>query len=165
MIRLLWTEIDLDVIAQNMQIIRKMAKSKEVAAVIKADAYGHGSVTLAKTLLENGADRLAVARLDEGLELRHQGIIAPIFILGYTNPVRASEAIAYGIDVCIFDYEQARLFSEEAVKQQSEVVFHIAIDSGMQRIGYQPTKEAVEEIVKISKLPNVKIEGMFTHFV
>ena len=62
MIRLLWTEIDLDVIAQNMQIIRKMAKSKEVAAVIKADAYGHGSVTLAKTLLENGADRLAVAR-------------------------------------------------------------------------------------------------------
>ena len=70
MIRLLWTEIDLDVIAQNMQIIRKMAKSKEVAAVIKADAYGHGSVTLAKTLLENGADRLAVARLDEGLELR-----------------------------------------------------------------------------------------------
>lgn len=164
MIRLLWTEIDLDVIAQNMQIIRKMAKSKEVAAVIKADAYGHGSVTLAKTLLENGADRLAVARLDEGLELRHQGIIAPIFILGYTNPVRASEAIAYGIDVCIFDYEQARLFSEEAVKQQSEVVFHIAIDSGMQRIGYQPTKEAVEEIVKISKLPNVKIEGMFTHF-
>lgn len=164
MIRLLWTEIDLDVIAQNMKIIRKMAKSKEVAAVIKADAYGHGSVTLAKTLLENGADRLAVARLDEGLELRHQGIIAPIFILGYTNPVRASEAIAYGIDVCIFDYEQARLFSEEAVKQQSEVVFHIAIDSGMQRIGYQPTKEAVEEIVKISKLPNVKIEGMFTHF-
>lgn len=164
MIRLLWTEIDLDVIAQNMQIIRKMAKSKEVAAVIKADAYGHGSVTLAKTLLNNGADRLAVARLDEGLELRHQGIIAPIFILGYTNPVRASEAIAYGIDVCIFDYEQALAFSQEAQKQQSEVVFHIAIDSGMNRIGYPPTKESINEIIKISKLPNVKIEGMFTHF-
>ncbi|WP_296896840.1 alanine racemase [uncultured Megamonas sp.] len=164
MMRLLWTEIDLDVIAKNMQIIRKMAKSKEVAAVIKADAYGHGSVTLAKTLLDNGADRLAVARLDEALELRHQGIVAPIFILGYTNPIRANEAIAYNIDVCIFDYEQAKLFSEEAVKQQSEAVFHIAIDSGMQRIGYQPTKESVEEIIKISKLPNVKIEGIFTHF-
>lgn len=164
MIRLLWTEIDLDIIAQNMRIIKQMAKSKEVAAVIKADAYGHGSVTLARTLLDNGADRLAVARLDEGLELRHQGIIAPIFILGYTNPVRASEAIAYGIDVCIFNYEQAKLFSEEAVKQQSEVVFHIAIDTGMHRIGYQPNNESVAEIVKISKLPNVKIEGMFTHF-
>lgn len=164
MIRLLWTEIDLDIIAHNMQIIRKLAKSREIAAVIKADAYGHGSVTLAKTLLENGADRLAVARLDEGLELRHHGIIAPIFILGYTNPIRANEAIAYGIDVCIFDYEQAKLFSDEAVRQKSEVVFHIAIDSGMQRIGYQPNMEAVEEIVKISKLPNVRIEGIFTHF-
>ena len=164
MIRLLWTEIDLDIIAHNMQIIRKMAKSKEIAAVIKADAYGHGSVTLAKTLLDNGADRLAVARLDEGLELRHHGIIAPIFILGYTNPVRANEAIAYGIDVCIFDYEQAKLFSEEAVRQKSEVVFHIAIDSGMQRIGYQPNRKAVEEIYKISQLPNVRIEGIFTHF-
>lgn len=81
MIRLLWTEIDLDIIAQNMQIIRKMAKSKEVAAVIKADAYGHGSVTLAKTLLENGADRLAVARLDEGLELRPSGYYSTYFYL------------------------------------------------------------------------------------
>ena len=63
------------------KLYERWQKSKEVAAVIKADAYGHGSVTLAKTLLENGADRLAVARLDEGLELRHQGIIAPIFYL------------------------------------------------------------------------------------
>ena len=135
MTKLLWTEIDLDVIAQNMRIIRDLSKSKEVAAVVKADAYGHGSVALAKTLLENGATRFAVARLDEAIELRHHGITAPIFILGYTDPARASEAIAYNVDVCMYDYEEAKIFSAEAVKQNSKVAFHIAIDTGMERIG------------------------------
>ena len=82
MTKLLWTEIDLDVVAKNMQIIRQLSKSKEIAAVVKADAYGHGSVALAQTLLDNGADRFAVARLDEAIELRHHGITAPIFIPG-----------------------------------------------------------------------------------
>lgn len=164
MTKLLWTEIDLDVIAQNMRIIRDLSKSKEVAAVVKADAYGHGSVALAKTLLENGATRFAVARLDEAIELRHHGITAPIFILGYTDPARASEAIAYNVDVCMYDYEEAKIFSAEAVKQNSKVAFHIAIDTGMERIGYRPNSDSVAEIVKISKLPNVVLEGIFTHF-
>lgn len=160
----LWAEIDLDVIAKNMQIIRKLAKSKEVAAVIKANAYGHGSVVLANVLLENGADRIAVARLDEALELRQHGIDAPIFILGYTNPARATEAIANDIHVCIYHYDDAVAFSKEAQKQHKQVHFNIAIDSGMERIGFQPTSESVETIVAISKLPNIIMEGIFTHF-
>lgn len=164
MTKLLWTEIDLDVIAENMQIIRRLSQSKEIAAVVKADAYGHGSVALAQTLLDNGADRFAVARLDEAIELRHHGITAPIFILGYTDPKRADEAIAYNVDVCMYNYDEARIFSAEAVKQNSRAVFHIAIDTGMERIGYKPDSASVAEIVKISKLPNVVLEGIFTHF-
>lgn len=162
--KLLWTEIDLDTIAENMRIIRKLSRSKEVAAVVKADAYGHGSVALAETLLKNGADRLAVARLDEAIELRRHGITAPIFILGYTDPVRACEAVAYNIDVCLYNYEEAEIFSGEAVRQNSKVSFHIAVDTGMERIGYRPNSDSVAEIVKISKLPNVVLEGIFTHF-
>ncbi len=161
---LLWCEVDLDTIAANMQIIRKLAKSKEVAGVIKADAYGHGAVEIAEVLLKNGADRLAVARLNEAVELRRHGITAPIFILGDIGADNAQTAIANDIQVCMYNYEEAKCFSAEAVREQKNVYFHIAIDSGMNRIGYKPTAEAVEEIVKISKLPNVVMEGIFTHF-
>ncbi len=161
---LLWCEVDLDTIAANMQIIRKLAKSKEVAGVIKADAYGHGAVEIAEVLLKNGADRLAVARLNEAVELRSHGITAPIFILGDIGADNAETAIENDIQVCMYNYEEAKCFSAKAVEAQKKVYFNIAIDSGMNRIGYKPTAEAVEEIVKISKLPNVIIEGIFTHF-
>ena len=160
----LWAEVDLDIIAKNMQIIRKLAKSKEVAAVIKANAYGHGSVVLASVLLANGADRIAVARLDEALELRNHGINAPIFILGYTNPARADEVIAHDIHVCVYHYDDAKAFSAEAQKQHKQVYFNIAIDSGMERIGFQPNEQSVDTIEAISKLPNVVMQGIFTHF-
>ncbi len=161
---LLWCEVDLDTIAANMQIIRKLAKSKEVAGVIKADAYGHGAVEIAEVLLKNGADRLAVARLNEAVELRSHGITAPIFILGDIGADNAETAIENDIQVCMYNYEEAKCFSAKAVEAQKKVYFNIAIDSGMNRIGYKPTAEAVEEIVKISKLPNVIMEGIFTHF-
>ncbi len=161
---LLWCEVDLDTIAANMQIIRKLAKSKEVAGVIKADAYGHGAVEIAEVLLKNGADRLAVARLNEAVELRSHGITVPIFILGDIGADNAKTAIENDIQVCMYNYEEAKCFSAKAVEAQKKVYFNIAIDSGMNRIGYKPTAEAVEEIVKISKLPNVIIEGIFTHF-
>lgn len=160
----IWAEVDLDIIAANMRIIRRMAKSKEVAAVIKADAYGHGAAVLAKVLRENGADRFAVARLSEGLELRRSGIKEPIFVLGHVDACQAEQAIAHKIDICMYDYEEAKAFSAEAVRQGRTVRFDIAVDSGMNRIGYKPTAESVEEIVKISRLPNVVLEGIFTHF-
>ena len=160
----LWAEVNLDTAAENMRIIRKMAKSKEVAAVVKADAYGHGAVTLAKVFLDNGADRFAVARLDEAIELRRSGITVPIFVLGHVDAQYAAQAIAYNVDVCMYSYEEAKLFSDEAVRQNTAVKFDIAIDSGMNRIGYKPTAESVDEIEKISRLPHVVLEGIFTHF-
>ena len=160
----LWAEVDLDIMAENMRIIRKMTKSKLLAAVIKADAYGHGSAVLADVLLQNGADRLAVARLNEALELRRSGITAPIFILGHVDTACAAQAVANNINVCMYNYDEAKVFSDAAVKQDTVVKFDIAIDSGMNRIGYKPTVQSVDEIEKISRLPHVVLEGIFTHF-
>ncbi len=164
-IRPAWVEVDLDKIANNIREIRCLTDKKaEITAVIKANAYGHGSCVLAPLLARNGADRFAVAELDEAIELRQHGITEPILVLGTVLPDQAREAILYGIDIAVFDYNIAKLFSDEAVKQHRNVRFHIKIDSGMGRIGYQSTDESVEQIANISKLPNVVMEGIFTHF-
>lgn len=163
-VKLLWTEIDLDQLACNMRIIRNLAQSPEIAAVIKADAYGHGSVAIADTLLQNGADRLAVARLDEAIELRHHGITAPIFVLGYTPPARAIEAIAYNVALCVYNLEDALEFNNEAIRQHNSIKIHIAIDTGMNRIGFKPNRHSLKQIKLISEMSNIMIEGVFTHF-
>nr|WP_269140290.1 alanine racemase [Pectinatus sottacetonis] len=158
-------EIDLDNLAQNMREIRRLTeKTAQITAVIKANAYGHGACETATILLENGADRLAVAELDEAIELRLHKITAPILVLGPVFPTQAKEAVLYGIDITIFDYNSAKAFSDEALKQHRNIRFHIKIDSGMGRIGYQPNEKSIEEIIHISQLPNVVMEGIFTHF-
>jgi alanine racemase len=163
--RPVWVEIDLDALDSNMREIRRIvAPGTLVTAVVKADAYGTGAAIVSKELLDNGADRLAVAVLDEAVELRQAGITAKILILGPTSGSRAEELINFGIDAPIFHYEDAVAFSHEAVRQNKPVSLHIAIDSGMGRIGYSPTEENIQEIIKISKLPNVILEGIFTHF-
>lgn len=160
-----WVEIDLDRLAANMREIRRLTdKSAQITAVIKANAYGHGSCAIAGLLLQNGADRLAVAELDEAIELRRHNITAPVLILGAVFPEQAPEAVLYGIDIPVFDYNTAKAFSDEAAKQHRQIRLHIKIDSGMGRIGYQPTEESIAEIKRISLLPNVVMEGIFTHF-
>lgn len=164
-IRPAWVEIDLDIVASNMREIRRMTDEKaEITAVIKANAYGHGAYVLAPILAENGADRFAVAELDGVIELRHHKIINPILVLGTVFPEQAREAVLYGADITVYDYDIAKAFSDEAVRQHRNIRLHIKIDSGMGRIGYQPNDESIEEIVRISKLPNVVMEGIFTHF-
>jgi len=163
--RPVWVEIDLDALGSNMEkICREVKKGTLVAAVVKADAYGHGAIPAAIECLRHGADCLAVAVLDEAVELRQAGITAKILILGHTSGYRAEELINYGIDACVFRYEDAEMFSKEAERQHRSVTIHIGIDSGMGRIGYRPTVESVKEIKKISHLPGVIIEGIFTHF-
>nr|WP_269140828.1 alanine racemase [Pectinatus frisingensis] len=164
-IRPAWVEVDLDVLAQNMREIRRLTAEKaQVTAVIKANAYGHGSCETAKVVLQNGADRLAVAELDEAIELRQHNITAPILILGTVFPEQADLVVLYGIDIPIFDYDMAKAFSDEAVRQHRNVRLHIKIDSGMGRIGYQPNETSIQEIRRISKLPGIVMEGIFTHF-
>ncbi|MFZ5354464.1 MAG: alanine racemase [Bacillota bacterium] len=165
-IRGAWAEIDLDKLAHNIREVRRLtAKDALVTAVIKADGYGHGAIKIASTLLENGADRIAVAVLDEAIELRQAGFTeVPLFILGYTNPERAESVIKYNLEQTVYSWELAEALSNKAVEMNSTVKVHIKIDTGMGRIGLQPTMESVELIRRIHSLPNLIIEGIFTHF-
>jgi alanine racemase len=163
-LRPVWAEINLDDLAYNMQQIRKAAKSKEIIGVVKADAYGHGALDIAPVLLENGATRLAVAVASEAAELRRGGIECPIMILGFTPPNLADILIRYDIEQTVYTYELAKELSKMAVKKNKISRIHIAVDTGMGRIGFKPDLNSVEEVYKISKLPNIIIEGLFTHF-
>ena len=164
-IRSVWAEINLDNLAHNMREIRRLTdKNAMVTAVIKADGYGHGAKHIVETLLENGADRFAVAVLDEALDLRGFGIGKPILIMGYTQPERAREVVENDIEQAVYTYEVAKAISDESVKQNKKAKIHIKIDTGMGRIGLRPEEKVVEFVKKISKLPNIIIEGIFTHF-
>lgn len=165
LIRPAWAEINLDNLAHNMREIRRLAKdSAQVTAVIKADGYGHGAKIIAQTLLENGADRFAVAVLDEALELRESGFQVPILILGYTQPERAGAIVRYDLEQAVYSYELAKALSAEAEKQNKKVKVHIKIDTGMGRIGYRSDEASIAQIKQINQLPNLIIEGIFTHF-
>lgn len=157
--------VDLDAIASNIKSIRaKVDKNSGIIGIIKADAYGHGSVETAKVLLDNGADWLAVAVVDEGLNLRKNGITAPILLLGYTPELRLNDVINNGFIQTVYSYDTAKKLSEAASALGKKAVIHIKIDTGMGRIGYRVNEESADEIVKISKLPNIDVNGMFTHF-
>ncbi len=160
-----WAEISLDNIAHNIREIRRITgKNAEIMGVVKADAYGHGVMEVAKTLLENGASRFAVSMLDEAIQLRRAGIEVPILILGYTDPRRANEIIENDVTQSVFSHDLAQALSDEAVRQGKKVKIHIKIDTGMSRIGFLPGYSAVKNVVEISRLPNIIIEGLFTHF-
>ena len=157
--------VDLDAIAYNMRNIRKKTPPHAgIIGVIKADAYGHGSVETAGVLLENGADWLAVAVVDEGLNLRKNGIKAPILLLGYTPELRLDDVINNGFIQTVYSLDTAEKLSQAAVRLNKTAVVHIKIDTGMGRIGYRVNEESADEIAEISKLPNIEINGMFTHF-
>lgn len=163
-LRSVWAEINLDNLAFNMRQIRNKAKSKDIIAVVKADAYGHGALDIAPVLLENGATSLAVAVVSEGVELRRGGIECPIMVLGFTPPGLMDDLIKYDIQQTVFSYSYAKELSAIAEKNHKKARIHVAVDTGMGRIGFMPNKESVEEILKISKLPNIEIYGMFSHF-
>ncbi len=163
-----WAEVDLDAIAHNIREIRKITNpNAKIMAVVKADAYGHGFLEVTKTLLENGADRLAVAVLQEGKQLRSRGVTVPILILGASGEETAEEIINFDITPSVFTYDFAKALSYEAEKKEKVTKIHIKIDTGMSRIGFlagDNNEEIVEEIIKISELPYIEIEGIFSHF-
>lgn len=157
--------MDLDALSHNMREIRRLSdKDALVTAVIKADGYGHGAKKIAQTLLDNGADRFAVAVLDEGIELRKAGFEVPILILGFTDEERSEEIISYNLEQAVYSWDLAEEISKEAVRQKKIAKIHIKVDTGMGRIGLKPDKDSVQLIKKISRLPNIVIEGIFTHF-
>lgn len=157
--------IDLDAICHNIQEVKRVVgEGVKVMPVIKADGYGHGAVPIAKELNKIGVDAFAVAILEEGITLRNNGIKKPILILGYTSEYQYSSLIQYEIEPTVFCYDMAESLSKIAQALGKVAKIHIKLDTGMNRIGFKPTKESVEIVEKISKLPNIKIEGIFTHF-
>lgn len=163
-VRPVWAEINLDNLKYNMREIRKISKSRDIIGVVKADAYGHGALEVSKVILENGATALAVATSSEAVQLRKGGINAPIMILGYTPVELLDEIIENDVQQTIYSYDAALNLSRTAREKNKTAKIHIAVDTGMGRIGFLPNEESIDEVVKISKLPNIIIEGMFSHF-
>ncbi len=160
-----WAEVDLDRIGRNARRVRAWTRrTAEVMGVVKADAYGHGVSRVVPVLLRNGVTRLAVSMLDEALELRRQGVGVPILVLGYTDPRRAEEIIGADITQTVFSRDLAQSLSNAAVRMRREVRIHIKIDTGMGRVGFLAGFEAVRDARWIAALPQVVIEGAYTHF-
>lgn len=165
LIRACWEEVDLDAIAHNVREIRQATDPKALlTAVVKANAYGHGAVTVAPVMLAAGADRLAVATLEEAIELREAGIEAPILILGYTDPARAATLLDYDIEQVVYDPILARALSEAAQASGKEAKIHIIVDTGMGRIGYLPVPESLDQIETILAFPGLVFQGLMSHF-
>lgn len=162
--RPVWAEIDLGAIASNVRNIKqKIGESTKLCAVVKADAYGHGTVQVARTALAEGADYLAVAVLREAEELRHGGITAPILILGATPIVQARDIIEHDVEQAIFSLDMAKALSEMAVVMNKVARVHIKVDTGMMRVGIHP-EDTGSFVKEVMALPNIKIEGIFSHF-
>ena len=163
--RPVWAEINLDHLTHNLREVRRLAKKDAmVMAVVKADAYGHGAVESSRALLEAGADRLAVAVLNEALQLRKAFPETEIMVLGFTPAHLYDEVVKNGIIQTIYSMAHAAALSEAALRQGREVRVHIKLDTGMHRIGMPANEATVQEILEIAKLPGLVIEGIFTHF-
>ena len=159
-----WCEVDLDAIYQNICRIREKAgEGTKVMAVIKADGYGHGANEIGH-YIKDKVDYFGVAAIEEAVELREAGLTLPTLILGYTSPSLYSLNLKYDVDQTIYSYDTACKMSGEAVKSGKTAKVHIALDTGMTRIGISPDEKGLEIVKQISKLPGIKIEGLFTHF-
>lgn len=166
----LWIEVDLDAIAHNMRVIRTLSKSTMISAVVKADGYGHGAVAVGRTLLDNGADRFAVATADEAYELRESFPETPILILGEVDVHLASNLAEKKIAVTVTSPEKLMCFHEMLSTSDKipkhPLVVHIKVDTGMGRIGCEPTAETAERWKEaVDRIANtIEIEGVFSHF-
>ena len=159
-----WAEIDLDAIAYNTRNIKQLIGNKDLIAVVKANCYGHGAIDIIPTLLENGASRLAVAMISEALEIRENKITAPIMILGFTPLYLGEELINNDIEQTVYDLDYARELSKIALSFNKKAKIHIAMDTGMGRIGFLPNEKSIDDITEIYSLEGIDVVGIFTHF-
>ncbi len=160
-----WAEINLDHIARNAQRIRQgVRRGCEVMGVVKADAYGHGVGQVIPVLLDNGITRLAVSMLDEAIQLRKAGVRVPILVLSYTDPKRAPEILEHKITQTVYSRDLAQALSKAAKASDCDARIHIKVDTGMGRVGFMAGYGAVKDITWIKSLPNIVIEGLYTHF-
>ncbi|MBQ5413384.1 MAG: alanine racemase, partial [Schwartzia sp.] len=159
-----WAEINLSALRHNISAIKsRVADGAKFCAVVKADAYGHGAVAVAREAVAQGADYLAVAVLSEAVKLREAGFTTPILILGPTQPQEADVVVRYRITQAVFTVEQAAALAAAALRQHTHAKVHLAVDTGMGRIGVRPGN-AGAVAAAIAGLPGIWLEGMFSHF-
>ena len=168
-LRRTWAEIDLDAIRHNYEVLRRRIGEDVIfLGVVKADAYGHGAVHVARTLQELGADYLGVSSLDEAMELRANGIVMPILILGHTPADQVPNLITNNITQAVTCLAKAHEYNEAAARFGARVRVHIKVDTGMSRLGVlcagRHFDTGVSGIVDSCNMPNLEVEGIFTHF-
>jgi len=155
-------EVDLSAIRENVRAILRKVSPARVMAVVKADAYGHGAIPVAKAALQAGASSLAVAMLEEALELREAGISAPILVFGGALPQEARDYLRHGLTATLYTRESLLAFAKEAKAQARGVKVHIKVDTGMGRVGV-PWEEALRFVQEARATPGVEVEGIYTH--
>lgn len=159
-----YAEISLAAIKSNIAAIKKfISTGAKFMAVVKANAYGHGAVAVARAAVEAGTDYLGVANLKEALELREAGILSPILILTESPTSVADEILLHGLTQTIYSFTEAKALSDEAQKRKTVARIHVKVDTGMGRVGIAPPS-ALAFITKVTSLPNLELEGVFTHF-
>ncbi|MDR1246199.1 MAG: alanine racemase [Clostridiales Family XIII bacterium] len=163
-LRWAWAEIDLRRLALNMRAVKEKVGNSRVIAVVKADAYGHGAVPVSEVLLRNGADTLAAGTLHEAVALRKAGFRCPILILGLTPDEYCDILVSYDLIPVTSSFENALAISNAAGAAGAQKNVYVAVDTGMGRIGVQPDETGAAEVARISKLPCLRIEGIFAHF-
>jgi len=162
-----WAEISFGALEHNYRTLRAMLpEGCRLLGVVKANAYGHGITVVGRKLVELGCEMLAVACLDEALELRRAGIDTPVLIFGVTPPEFARQVVEYDITQAVFTMELAHALSHAAAELGKKARVHIKLDTGMSRIGLlaQDARQAAEEVARLCALPHLEHEGIFTHF-
>lgn len=157
-----WVEVDLKAIQDHVRYFLDRSQV-EVMAIVKANAYGHGSVPVAQAALEAGATWCGVARVNEALELRQAGLDCPILLLGYTPETRYEEMIDQGVSMTVWDILQVEKISAVASRMNWGARLHLKVDTGMSRLGANPV-EVIDLLQNAANLPGISIEGLFTHF-
>ena len=167
--RAAWIDVELENIVHNVKAVQALAQKdagRPVMAmpVIKGNAYGHGIFEVARILGESGVEWMAVATYSEARLARLAAPQAKVLILGYTPLDMMGEIVRYGIRPCVYTYEQALTLSQQAQAQGKTAYIHIKVDTGMHRLGFNVSEQSADTVAAICDLPNVCVEGLFTHF-
>lgn len=161
--RPLWAEIDLDALDHNVSALKRQAGPAALAAVVKANAYGHGALGVAQTALDASADRLAVICVDEGEQLRQGGVTAPILVMGHTPPSEAARVVELALTPTVNSLEMGQALAREAEAAGARLPVHVKVDTGLNRYGLPP-QEVVPLAESLRQMAPLEIEGLFTHF-
>ena len=160
----IWAEINLNNLLNNIEEIKKKSTGSEIIGVVKANAYGHGAVEISKALLSCNVKKLAVANIVEAIELREHDITAPIMLLGISEEFAIDSLLNYDVEPTVSTLHFAEKLNETAKSRNKNIKIHIALDSGMGRIGFKNNIKDIEDIISISKLSNLNIDSIFSHF-